>query len=51
MPRMMNIANITTYVLLIQEGRKLEVNCTKMVGNDCLGELTKQLIDHHCLDE
>ena len=47
----MNIANNTTYVLLSQEGRKLKFNCTKMARNDCLGELTKQLVDRHCLDE
>ena len=47
----MNITNITTYVLLSQEGRKLKVNCTKMDHNDCLGEITKQLVDHRCLDE
>ena len=47
----MNIDNITTYVLLSQEGRKLKVNCTKMARNDCLGELIKQLVGHRCLDE
>ena len=47
----MNIANITVYVLLSQEGRKLKVNCTKMAQNDCLGEITKKLIERHCLDE
>ena len=48
---MINIASITTYVLLIQEGRKLKVNYTKMDHNDCLGQLTKQLNDYCCLDE
>lgn len=47
----MNIDNITTYVLLIQEGRKLNVNYTKMDHNDCIGQLTKQLVDCHWLDE
>ena len=47
----MNIDNITTYVLLIQEGIKLKVNYTKMDHNDCLGQLTKQLVDCRCLDE
>ena len=47
----MNIDNITTYVLLIQEDQKLKVNYTKMDHNDCLGKLTKQLIDCFCLDE
>ena len=47
----MIIDNITTYVLLIQEGRKLKVNYTKMDHNDCLGQLTKPLVNCHCLDE
>ena len=47
----MNIDNITTYVLLVQEGRKLKVNYTKMDHNDYLGQLTKQLINCRCLDE